>query len=398
MSTRSAKICDVCTVVGGGTPARDVAEFYGGSIPWVTPKDMKTWEIKGSQVNITDAGLQNSATRLVPQNSVLVVVRSGVLKHTLPVGINRVPVAINQDMKALLCSDGTDPDYLARFIKARSPVILKWVRATTADNFPIDKLKRLEIPLPPLPEQRRIAEILDKADTLRAKRRAALAKLDSLALSIFLDLHQSAKSMSRSMPLSDVAEATRGPFVNGPFGSNLLTSELHEEGVPVIYIRDIRDGEYDRVSKSCVTEQKARDLAVCSVQPRDVLVAKVGDPPGIAAVYPETQPVGVVTQDVIRMRVSRNTAFPEFIVAYLNAPVGRWKVAGITIEATRARFALKDFKALNIEVPPIAMQREFARQVRAAAQLKTAQRASLAELDALFATLQLRAFRGELVL
>src|SRR5262249_4437952 len=161
---------------------------------------------------------------------------------------------------------------------------------------------------------------------------------------------------------------------NGPFGSELLTEELQEEGVPVIYIRDIRDGEYARVSTSYVTERKARDLAVCATRPGDVLVAKVGDPPGVAAVYPEGQPAGIVTQDVIRIRVLRDTAFPEFIAAYLNSAVGRCKVAGITIRATRARFALKDFKALNVELPPIAFHYEFAYRVNAIERVRAEQR------------------------
>ena len=271
-----------------------------------------------------------------------------------------------------------------------------YLTGATIKHFTGQDLARYQFPLPPLAEQRRIAEVLDRAEALRAKRRAALAQLDSLTQSLFLDLHRNAVANSRTVQLADVAEATRGSFVNGPFGSDLLTSELQEEGVPVIYIRDIRDGEYTRVSKSFVTERKARDLAVCSVRSGDVLVAKVGDPPGIAAIYPEGEPVGVVTQDVIRIRVSRDTALPEFVVGYLNSSIGLWKVAGITIEAIRARFSLRDFKAMKVELPPIPLQREFARRVTAVEALKTAQRASPAELDALFATLQHRAFRGEL--
>lgn len=148
----SAPLGDIVRIIGGGTPSRERAEYYGGDIPWVTPKDMKCWDIVGSQIGITRRGLDSSAARLVPKNSVLVVVRSGVLKHTLPVGINRVPVAINQDMKALICSESVDPNYLAHFIKARSSQILKWVRATTADNFPIENLRNLAIPLPPVAE------------------------------------------------------------------------------------------------------------------------------------------------------------------------------------------------------------------------------------------------------
>jgi type I restriction enzyme, S subunit len=250
----------------------------------------------------------------------------------------------------------------------------------------LNVLRNLVIPLPSLAEQRRIAEVLDRADALRAKRHAALAQLDSLTQSLFLDLHRQSAPKSRTVQLAQVAETSHGSFVNGPFGSDLLTTELQDEGVPVVYIRDIRDREYRRVSKSCVSERKAHDLEVCSVRPGDVLVAKVGDPPGIAAVYPEGQPNAVVTQDVIRIRLSRKEALSEFIVGYLNSSIGMWKVAGITIEATRARFSLRDFKAMKIELPPIELQREFARRVGAVEKLKTAQRASL----------QHRAFRGEL--
>jgi len=91
--------------------------YYDGAIPWVTPKDMKSWYIDDAQIAITKSGLENSAARLAPTHSVLIVVRSGVLKHTVPVAINRLPVAINQDMKALICQNSVDPSYLARFIK-----------------------------------------------------------------------------------------------------------------------------------------------------------------------------------------------------------------------------------------------------------------------------------------
>jgi type I restriction enzyme S subunit len=257
-------------------------------------------------------------------------------------------------------------------------------------------LKRSSITLPPLTAQRRIAAILDKADALRAKRRTALAQLDTLAQSTFLDFHRGTESLSRRIPLSDLAEPIRGSFVNGPFGSDLLTSELQDEGVPVIYIRDIRDGKYARVSTSYVSDRKAKQLAVCAVAPGDVLVAKVGDPPGTAAVYPDQEPAGVVTQDVIRIRVSRQNAAPEFVAAYLNASIGRCKVAGITIEATRARFSLKDFKALMIEVPPITLQQSFVRKVTSIDALKDVHNRSLMETDTLFASLQHRAFNGSL--
>lgn len=278
----------------------------------------------------------------------------------------------------------------SKFMKTVSGVGGSLLRARPAN------LAAIEILLPPLSEQRRIAAVLDQADALRVKRHQALARLDELTQSIFFNFYREAKEVSLSLPLINTVEATRGSFVNGPFGSDLLTSELQETGTPVIYIRDIRNTEYRRVSAACVSEEKARTLAVCSVNPGDVLVAKVGDPPGIAAIYPQDEKTGVVTQDVIRLRLDTSRALPEFIVHFLNSPTGRHRINEITVSATRARFSLRDFKMLTIELPPLKFQRAFARRVKAIERLKSTHHADLAELDALFASLQYRAFRGEL--
>ena len=106
-SSSTRPLGDLVTVVGGGTPARHNADFYQGPIPWVTPKDMRARLITGAQMSISEDALRRSAAKLIPANAVLVVVRSGVLKHSLPIGLTTVPVAINQDMKALLCEPST---------------------------------------------------------------------------------------------------------------------------------------------------------------------------------------------------------------------------------------------------------------------------------------------------
>lgn len=288
--------------------------------------------------------------------------------------------------------------YLYHFLRIDRMVELASSRATGANLPRLSQrvLETFEIPLPSFPEQQRIAEILDKTEALRAKRRAALFQIDVLSQALFHDFFNNTKIDISECSMVDVAEPNRGSFVNGPFGSDLLTSELQDNGVPVIYIRDIREGEYRRVSKVFISERKAHDLDVCKVQPGDVLIAKVGDPPGIAAIYPENEPTAVVTQDVIRIRLNTDVALPEYIVSYLNSSIGRWKISGITIEATRARFSLGDLKRLKIQVPPIHFQQKFTHRISALEKLKTTYRNSLAEMDSLFASLQHRAFKGEL--
>lgn len=201
----------VVTIVGGGTPSKGRAEYYvNGTIPWVTPKDMKSWEITDAIDRITQAALEESATRLVPQDSVLLVVRSGVLKHSLPIAINRVPVALNQDMKALICDSTVLPEYLARFLQWSAARILSQVRATTADNLPVDGLRKLRLSLPPLPEQRRIATLLDEADAIRRKRQQAIHLANDFLPSLFVNVFGDPVANPRgwpTTPLGDVLES-----------------------------------------------------------------------------------------------------------------------------------------------------------------------------------------------
>lgn len=175
-------------IIGGGTPSTSVPEYFNGNIPWVTPKDMKQWLISDSIDHISNDAVANSAAKIIPSHAVLVVLRSGVLKHTLPVGINIKPVTLNQDMKALVCGDDLYPTYLARFLKFKEQFLLRKIRGTTADNLPLDSLKSLEIPLLPIAEQRRIAVILDRADAVRRKRQEAIALTEELLRSTFLEM------------------------------------------------------------------------------------------------------------------------------------------------------------------------------------------------------------------
>lgn len=188
ISIRDVPLGSIVRFVGGGTPSKSRPDFFTGDIPWVTPKDMKSLEIWNAIDHITEEAVRASTTSLIPPGSVLIVVRSGVLKHTFPAAINRIAVAINQDIKALICSDEICPSFLLRFLLYSAPKILERVRGTTADNIPVDELKSLRVVLPPLAEQRRIATILERADALSGKRDSALKGLDDLARSIFLDM------------------------------------------------------------------------------------------------------------------------------------------------------------------------------------------------------------------
>jgi type I restriction enzyme, S subunit len=150
---------------GGGTPRKDDPRYWeGGVLPWVSPKDMKRERILDSQDYITDQALSESAATLVPAGSVLVVTRSGILRHTLPVAVTGVPVAINQDLKALTPKAGILPEYVAWALRAFGQDIIKTCskHGTTVQSVEMSSLLRFEIPVVPLAQQARIVAQIEK--------------------------------------------------------------------------------------------------------------------------------------------------------------------------------------------------------------------------------------------
>ena len=153
---------------GGGTPSKEVPSYWDGSIPWVSPKDMKRPRIAETEDYITDEGQANSPCALIPPQSVLTVVRSGILQHSIPVAINEVPVTLNQDIKALLPGVRVDSRFLAYQITGCQKELREvWVKqGATVESIEHQRMADSQFALPPLEEQQAIAGYLD-AETAR---------------------------------------------------------------------------------------------------------------------------------------------------------------------------------------------------------------------------------------
>ncbi|MER6574151.1 restriction endonuclease subunit S [Nonomuraea sp. NPDC001023] len=383
-------IGDVAHFVGGGTPTRSNPDYYGGDIPWITPKDMKFWNIEKAQISITQKGLDNSTSRLIPEGSVLIVVRSGVLKHTIPVGLNRLPVAINQDMKALICSDAVIPDYLARFIKGSSGRILTWVRATTADNFPIDNLKNLFIPLPPLSEQRRIADILDRADALRAERRKAIALLDDLAQSIFIEMFGDPVLNPYGWPIRTVGDL----IDSAKYGTSEKAVESGD--LPVLRMGNVTaTGEVDLRDLKYMPDSSVDERYL--VRHGDILFNRTNsaDLVGKTAIYRGTAPLAYAGY-LVRVRTNPNN-HPEYLAAFMNTAYIKRVLRNMCKSIIgMANINARELQTIRIAEPPLDLQNAFAERIASVNALKAVHRMHLAGLDALFESLQQRAFRGDL--
>ena len=171
----------ICKVLGGGTPSKKQPAYWVGDIPWVSPKDMSTDEIHDSEDHISERAINESTTNLIPVGSILVVTRSGILKHTLPVATNSVPVTINQDIKAFVPSDECEVTFLVAQLRFLSAMILKWVRVgATVQNIETEALRRLPVLIPPLPLQQEFAQRVSEIRALQAAQAASRQRTEHL--------------------------------------------------------------------------------------------------------------------------------------------------------------------------------------------------------------------------
>lgn len=178
-------ISEICQQIqGGGTPSKSNPEYYFGDIPWVTPKDMKSEIISESIDHVSLVGVENSAIKIIPVNSILMVIRSGILKHNLPIAINTVPVTINQDMKAFIIGDNVTPEYLMFTLKTYKHFLLSNVRAVTADNIEFNLVKNLKIGIAPKELQNKFADFVRQANKSKFEIQRTLDELEAVYKSL----------------------------------------------------------------------------------------------------------------------------------------------------------------------------------------------------------------------
>ncbi len=176
----------------GATPSKENPEFWNGRTPWVSPKDMKAEEITDAEDHVSAAAFEKSNLQLIPKDTVLIVVRGMILAHTVPIRLCRVPVAINQDMKALLPKQPIEPEFLRWSLQAQHPHLLNQVSTAGhgTKKLDSDRLRAVTIPIPPLPLQKEFAARVSEIRAAQSEQSASRRRLENLFQSM---LHRAFK-------------------------------------------------------------------------------------------------------------------------------------------------------------------------------------------------------------
>ena len=265
-------------------------------------------------------------------------------------------------------------------------------RAAAVPGLNREDAYRVEILLPPLEEQRRIAAILDQAETLRTQRRTALALLDSLTQSLFLDMFGNPVANPKGWAIGKIGDMLE----SASYGTSEKSGTEGE--FPVLRMNNItRNGDLDLGDLKYMDLHQA-DHEKYLVRAGDVLFNRTNSAElvGKAAIVPASAPPLAYAGYLVRLRVNEAN-HPMYLARFLNTPYAKRMLRGMCKSIVgMANINAKEIQAMRIALPPLPLQQTFATRIASIEALKATHRRALAALDALFASLQQRAFAGQL--
>jgi type I restriction enzyme S subunit len=217
-------------IIGGGTPSKTIADYWNGEIPWCSVKDMvgDKYQLYSTEDFITNTGLENSSSNLIPAGTVVTSTRMGLGRAF----INKVDMAINQDLKALIPNKKIDNKFLLWMIVNKRDEIEGLGIGSTVKGIRLEVLRGLKFGLPPLPTQRKIASILSAYDDLIENNLKRIKLLEEKAFLRYKQIVREEKFTLKAF--DEVAN-----YINGfPFKPD----DLKEHGIPVIKIKELKGG------------------------------------------------------------------------------------------------------------------------------------------------------------
>lgn len=363
------KLKHFTSFVGGGTPSRDNLAFWNGHIPWVSPKDMKFERITATEEFLTDTGLSNSSANLLQAGHVLIVVRSGILKHTIPVAINDVPVALNQDMKALKFAESHClSKFFLRWVQGLNDLLLlDWAKqGATVESIEHTYLAETRVPLPSLEEQSSIVAFLDyetgKIDAVIAeqeklltllaeKRQATISHAVTKGLNPGAQRKDTGSDWLRDVPAHwEVAALKR--FWN-TIDCKHITAEFVEEGIPLASIREVQNWNVTLDNAKRTTDFFYNQLIDGGRKPiaGDLIFSRNATVGEVAQVTNDHPPFAM-GQDVCLLRKIDESYSSDYLQYVIRSAVVIEQLQNLMVGSTFKRVNVEEIRGLLIPTPP----------------------------------------------
>ena len=368
-------IGECCTIVSGSTPKTGVPDYWDGDIPWASPSDLSkltTTSITSTGRCLTAEGLASCGATLLPMNSVLMSSRASIGLAA----VNKVPMATNQGFKSLIPKPGiVDHQFLYWWIVTHRPAIERLGRGATFKEISKPVTSAIKISLPPIDEQRRIAAILDKADEVRAKRRASAQVLGTLTQSIFIEMFGDPNKNPKGWPLDALGD---------------LAANEDSVRVPVkLEDRSERSGPYPYYGASGIIDYVDGFL----FEGERLLIGEDG-----ANLATRSSPVAFIASgkywvnNHAHVLADNGRAELRFLERLIESIDLKPYLSG----SAQPKLNQASLARIQVIVPPLSEQRAFAHRVAQVGAQQVTVTQSGHQADALFSSLQQRAFQGAL--
>jgi type I restriction enzyme S subunit len=382
----------ICILHSGGTPRRSNNKYYGGNIPWAKIADLDTENgiVVDTEEYITVEGLQAINNRIFPKGSILLAMYGSIGK----LAIAGRDISCNQAILGIQIKDKEhlDINYLRLWLTSIKATLEFQGRGVTQQNISKSIVEKLEIPLPPLEEQRRIAAILDKADGVRRKRKEAIRLTEELLKSTFLEMFGDSERNFREhceqdcfLPLEKCIERFIDYRGKTPTKAN--------SGVPLITAKIIKNGRIQPPNEFIARENYDSWMRRGLPQLGDVLFTTEAPLGEVAQV---DDPDIALAQRVLLMRGKSNILDNTYLFGTLQSSFVRDQIERRSTGSTVKGIRQKELRKVVIPIPPIVLQRKYASFAVSQQKCTDRQKLLFKESENLFNSLLQKAFRGEL--
>ncbi|PZU95098.1 MAG: type I restriction endonuclease subunit R [Pseudanabaena sp.] len=287
-----------------------------------------------------------------------------------------------------------DARYLWHWLDHVRPVLSAKAKGATFKQVNREDICELEISILQLEEQKRIAEILDRTQSLISKRKEAIAKLDTLTQSIFLEMFGDPVTNQKKWKVINMSECAERIQI-GPFGTQLHEEDYIDNGIPLINPTHIKDGKIFPNSAFSISSEKHQELSQYNLEVDDVILGRRGEM-GRCAIISENENGWLCGTGSLFIRPKHELLNSFYLFCVLSSQSIKKYLEKASQGVTMANLNKTIVSQIPMAIPPLSLQKEFAQRVEAVEKLKATHRESLSQLEALFASLQHRAFRGEL--
>ena len=374
------KLGELCNVVSGGTPSRAIAGFWdGGTIPWIKIGNIKGKYVGEADEYITQAGLEGSSTKMLSAGTILFTIFATLGE----VGILTIKACTNQAIAGITIKNQSEvsTDYLYYFLKSKKSYVTALGRGVAQNNINLSILRNFEVPIPALPMQKQIVDVLDKAEKIIEARQQELQKLDELVKARFVELFGDLKSNPMEWPVVPFTEFAK---IDG----NMTTDYEKYADYPHIGIDSIEKGT--GALKGCRT---VREDGVISGKyiftPQHIIYSKIR--PNLNKVaLPNFE--GLCSADAYPVLPNHSNCNRVFLAIALRSEYFLEYILQFSSRTNLPKVNQKEIRGFRMPLPPLKLQEQFAAFVEQIDKSKVAIQKALDDAQLLFDSLMQQYF------